>query len=83
MSQPGDYVLLPQGTMAAPNHGILYAQIISGVTLAAQNPLNVSTKKRKQGWKVKVYMDPPTEVEVPKHLIISNIPSQTLSAFSN
>lgn len=79
MPSPGEYVLLPQGTMTAPNHGILYAQIVEGVTMAATNPLNVSTRKRKKAWKLMAYVDPPTELEVPKHLVIGSIPSATLS----
>ena len=79
MPVPGDYVLLPQYTMAAPNDGILYAQIIVSVPLVSTNPYNVSGKKGKIGWKLTVYMDPPSTITVPRHLVITSVDTELLA----
>ena len=79
MPVPGDYVLLPQFTMAAPNDGILYAQIDVSVPLVSTNPYNVSGKKGKIGWKLTVLMDPPTTIIVPRHLVITSVDTELLA----
>lgn len=74
-----DYVLLPQGTLPAPNDGIRYGRIIEEVFLAPSGRFNASARKSKAGWKITIYLEPPIVMEVPKSYVISTVGSTVLS----
>ena len=46
--------------------------------LSTSNPLNYSASKRKPGYKVKVFVDPPQFMEVPKAQVIFSVASDVL-----
>ena len=77
--QVNDYILLPQGTMPAPSDGILYARIVEEVFLASDSRFNMSSRKKKAGWRISIYMNPITELEVPKSLVITTVLSSVLA----
>ena len=64
-----DYVLLPMGSSAAPENGILYAEITGTCMLEKCNKFNASVSKRRPGWVVKVFTSDDSQeliLEIPK-----------------
>lgn len=65
----GDYILLPKGSSAPPQDGIVYAQIMDIVPLDQLNKFNASISKRKLGFRVQIFTNDDTEtimVDIPK-----------------
>ena len=65
----GDYVLLPKGSCAPPQDGIVYALIKDVCLLEKSNQFNASISKKKEGYTVQVITNDDTEtktLDIPK-----------------
>lgn len=82
MVTPGDYVLLPIGTHSAPYDGIVYAEVLAKCRLDSTNRFNISVRKRRVGWTVRLILDDEDDIEeldVPKSYPLTQYPSASLA----
>ena len=66
----GDYVLLPKGSSAPPQDGIVYAIIKGTCQLDQMNKFHASVCKKKPGWTVQILTNDDTEtilLDIPKN----------------
>ena len=66
----GDIVLLPKGSSAPPQDGIVYAEIIASCLLEQTNQFNASVCKKKAGWTVRIFTNDDTQtitLDIPKN----------------